>query len=531
MYVVFLVLHFHLLKGVRAMNPTPQVNSPQEKRGLFNKFLDFIEKYGNKLPDPVFLFVFIAAIILIASAIFGALGTSAVNPGTGEEIRVVNLLNGAGFIQILTGLVTNFTSFPPLGLVLVVMLGVGVAESTGLISTFMKTTILNAPKKLILPTIVLVAMLGNAAADAAMVVLPPIVAMVFVALGRHPIAGLAAAYASVAGGFSANLILSMLDPLIAGFTETGAQMIDPSYVANPAMNYYFLIVSCLVLVPVAVFVTVKIVEPRLGTYDGEVEKMTDVTSQEKKGLLWAGISLVVLAVITLALTVPEGALLRHPETGALTVSPFMTGLVPIMMVFFLVPALVYGFVAKVLTSTKDIADHLSKSMSSMGTYIVIAFVAAQMIAFFSWSNLGPIIAIKGAETLEAIGLTGLPLLIGFIIIAALINLMVASASAKWAILAPVFVPMFMILGYSPAFTQVAYRIGDSITNPITPMLAYFAIALTFAKKYDKNMGIGTFMSSLLPYSIAFAIVWIILFAAWYLLGLPLGPGEYIHLNN
>ena len=511
------------------MNTNPQVEGSPKKKGFFNIFLDFIEKYGNKLPDPVMLFVFITLLILVASAIFGALGTTAVNPADGKEIVAINLLNGEGLIKILGGLVTNFTSFPPLGLVLVVMLGVGVAESTGLISAFMKTTILNAPKKLILPTIVLVAMLGNAAADAAMVVLPPIVAMIFVALGRHPIAGLAAAYASVAGGFSANLILSMLDPLVAGFTQTGAQLIDPSYVANPAMNYYFLVVSCLVLVPVAVFVTAKIVEPRLGVYTGEIIKMEKVTALEKRGLKWAAISLGVLALIVLFLTLPKDALLRHPETGSLTVSPFMNSLVPLMMLFFLVPALFYGFAAKVLTSSKDVADHLSKSMSGMGTYIVIAFVAAQMITFFSWSNLGPIVAIKGAEFLQAIGLTGLPLLIGFIIVAALINLLVASASAKWAILAPVFVPMFMILGYSPAFTQAAYRIGDSITNPITPMLAYFAIALTFAQKYDKKIGIGTFMSSLLPYSIAFAIVWIILFIVWYLFGLPLGPGAYIRM--
>lgn len=517
------------------VKPDPQMDPNNKKPGianrLFSKFLDFIENYGNKLPDPVMLFIIIAGIILLCSAVFAALGTSAVNPATDEEIFVVNLLNGEGLIMILTELVPNFTSFPPLGIVLVVMLGVGLAESTGLISALMKTTIMNTPKKLILPVIVLVAMLGNAAADAAMVVLPPIVAMIFIALGRHPIAGLAAAYASVAGGFSANLILSMLDPLVAGFTQTGAQIIDANYVANPAMNYYFLAISCFVLVPVAVLVTTKIVEPRLGSYTGTTEKIEEVTKSEKRGLLWAGISIAVLSVIVMFLTIPQDALLRDAETGSLTVSPFMTGLVPLMMVFFLVPALVYGLVTKVLKSSKDIADHLAKAMSGMGMYIVIAFVAAQMIAFFNWSNLGPIVAIKGADLLQALGLTGLPLLLGFIIVAALINLMVASASAKWAILAPVFVPMFMIVGYSPAFTQLAYRIGDSITNPITPMLAYFAIALTFAKKYDPKIGIGTFMASLLPYSIAFAIVWIILFAAWYFLGLPLGPGEFIHLNN
>lgn len=523
------MLENNFLLGVFDVNSQQQNAVEKRNKGIFNMFLNFIERYGNKLPDPVMLFVIIAAIILVCSTIFSFLGVTAVNPASGEEIEVVNLLNGAGLVQILTELVTNFTNFPPLGLVLVVMLGVGVAESTGFISAVMKTTILTAPRKLILPTIVLVAILGNAAADAAMVVLPPIVAMIFIALGRHPIAGLAAAYASVAGGFSANLILTVLDPLVSGFTQTGAQMLDPDYIANPAMNYYFLFASALVLVPVAVLVTTKIVEPRLGKYEGEVEEQGDVTKDEKRGLLWAGISIAVLVVILLFLTIPANGLLRHPETGSLTVSPFMDGIVPIMMIMFLVPALVYGRAVRVIKSSKDIADHLSKAMSAMGIYIVIAFVAAQMIAFFTWSNLGPIVAIKGAEYLQNIGLTGLPLLIGFIIIAAIINLLVASASAKWAILAPVFVPMFMILGYSPAFTQIAYRIGDSITNPITPMLAYFAIVLTFAKKYNPKIGIGTFMSSLLPYTIAFSIMWIILFAVWYYLGLPLGPNSYIQL--
>lgn len=510
------------------MNSEQQVQ--RERKGLFNRFLDFIEKYGNKLPDPVMLFVYIAAIILICSFIFGKLGTSAVNPGTGEVITVVNLLNGEGFIKIMSNLVENFTSFPPLGLVLVVMLGVGLAESTGLISAVMKVTILSAPKKIILPVIILVAILGNAAADAAMVVLPPIVAMIFIALGRHPIAGLAAAYAAVAGGFSANLLLSVLDPLVAGFTEVGAQIYDPDYKANPAMNYYFLAVSAIVLIPVAVFVTTKIVEPRLGAYDGEMEIVENIGAEEKKGLLWAAFSLAVFAAVILYLSIPQNGLLRNPETGSLTDSPLMDSIVPLMMIVFLLPALVYGRVVKVITNSKDLAEHLAKAMSGMGMYIVIAFAAAQMIAYFSWSNLGPIVAIKGAEALESMGLKDLPLFIGFIIVAALINFLVASSSAKWAILAPVFVPMFMILGYDPAVTQAAYRIGDSITNPITPMLAYFAIVLTFAKKYNPKMGIGTLMTSLLPYSIAFSIMWIILFAVWYLLGLPLGPEGNILLK-
>ncbi|WP_272875317.1 AbgT family transporter [Bhargavaea massiliensis] len=500
-----------------------------KKPSFFQRMLNGVEKAGNKLPDPVTLFAIFTVLILIASAIFAVLGTSAVHPGTGETIKVVNLLNAEGIRSIVTTLVPNFTGFPPLGLVLVVMLGVGLAESTGLVTTFMKTTILNAPVKIILPTILLIAVLGNTAADAAQVVLPPIAAMIFAALGRNPIAGLVAGYATVTGAFSANLIVSMLDPLIFGFTQSSAQMIDPSYVGNPAINWYFLIASTFVLIPVAAFVTTKIVEPRLGTFQGEVEKLEKTTPEEKRGLLWAGITLAAYSALILWLVVPDNAILRDPETNGVIVSPFMTGIVPIMLFGFLLPALAYGFASGSLKNDKDVAEHLGKAMAGMGGYIVLAFVAAQMISFFGMSNLGPIIAIKGAAFLQGIGFEGLSLFLGFIVIAALINLLIASASAKWALLAPVFVPMFMLMGYDPAVTQVAYRVADSITNPITPMLAYFAILLTFAKKYDKNIGIGTLIATLLPYSIAFAIFWVILFSIWFLLGLPLGPGGGIML--
>lgn len=504
-----------------------------KKRGVFDRFLDIVERIGNKLPDPVMLFVYLAGAILVASAIFGMMGTSAVNPGTGEKITVVNLLNGEGLIRILTEMVTNFTSFPPLGLVLVVMFGVGLAESTGLITAAMKATVLKAPKKIILPIIVLVAISGNAAADAAFVVLPPIVAMIFAALGRHPLAGIAVAYAACAGAFGANLLLSLTDPLVYGFTEPAAHVVDPDYQGNPMINYYFLCISALILIPVATFVTTRIVEPRLGKFEGivEAESAEAITAEEKKGLKWAGLSILITGAILAFLTLPENAILRNPENGGLIISPFMDSIIPIMMILFIVPAIAYGKAAGVLKDSRDFGDHLGKAMASMGPYIVIAFVAGQMIAYFNWSNLGPVIAINGAAALESIGFTGLPLFLGFIVIAALINFLIASASAKWAILAPVFVPMFLMMGYDPAVTQVAYRIGDSLTNPITPMFPYFAIVLTFARKYDPKMGMGTFMTTLLPYSIAFTIMWLILFSAWFLLDIPLGPGGGIHLGQ
>ncbi|MDQ0220756.1 AbgT family transporter [Peribacillus cavernae] len=503
------------------------------KKGPFVKFLDRVEKYGNKLPDVLTLFLLIIIAVLLLSSIAASLGWSTVNPTTNEKIVAVNLLSSEGIIKILTEMVTNFTSFPPLGLVLSVMLGVGIAETTGLISAAMKKTVLLSPKPLILPIIVLVSLLGHVAADAAFIVMPPIAAMVFIMIGRHPIAGLAAAYAAVAGGFSANLLLSVVDVLLASFTETGAKFIDPNFVANPAMNYYFMAASTIMLIPLTVYVTSKIVEPRLGSYSGSVEiqaEIEDITKEEKRGLLWAGIALLICVVILLILTLPSGAFLRDPKTDSLLVSPLMKGLVPIMLFLFLIPSIAYGVGAKVIRSDKDIAEHLTKSMSGMGYYIVLAFVAAQMIAYFNWSNLGPIVAIKGAEFLKEIGITGLSLLILFILFVAVIDFVIASTSAKWAILAPVFVPMFLILGYSPAFTQAAYRIGDSIVNTITPMMPYFAILLTFAKKYNKDIQIGTLISILLPYTLFYGIFWIGLFAIWYFLGLPLGPGNYIHVQ-
>ncbi|MGP4081190.1 AbgT family transporter [Pseudalkalibacillus sp. R45] len=504
------------------------------KRGLFNKFLDWVERSGNKLPDVLTLFAIFTGMILLASFIAGKLGWSAENPADGKTVTAVNLLDGQGIVRILTEMVNNFMAFPPLGLVLVVMLGVGLAESTGLVSAFMRKVVLASPKVLILPIIVFIGIFGNAAADAALIVLPPIAALVFMTMGRHPIAGLALGYASVAGGFSANLILSMLDVLLAGFTESSAQIVDKNYEANPAMNYYFLIASTFVLVPVAVFVCSKIVEPRLGEYtlNAKVETKSKLTDHERRGLVWAGVSITLFIALLCYLTIPENALLRNAETESLVEdSPFMNGIVPIMLFFFFLPALFYGIGAKEIKSDKDVAEHLTKAMAGMGYYIVLAFIAAQMITYFNWSNLGTIIAIKGADLLQSTGMTGLPLLVAFILFCALVNLLIASSSAKWALLGPVFVPMFMYLDYSPAFTQMGYRIGDSITNAVTPMLPYFAILLTFAKKYDPKMGVGTLISVLLPYTIGFAIFWTILFAIWYMLGLPLGPGEYIHLNK
>ncbi|OCA90408.1 aminobenzoyl-glutamate transporter [Bacillus sp. FJAT-27225] len=507
-----------------------QQNTAKKKKSFFNRMLDGIEKAGNKLPDPIVLFFALSGIVLIASFIMGLFKVSAVHPGTGETIVANNLLDGEGIVNFLTNMVTNFSGFPPLGMVLVMMIGVGIAEQSGFFSALLKRAVVATPKKIIIPSVIFIAILANAAGDAGPIVLPPLAATVLMSFGYHPLVGLVVAYASTLGAFSANLILGLTDTLTAGFTEIGAQSLDPEFTANPAMNYYFLAVSTIFLLLVALWVTHKFTIPRFGTYSGELQQMEKITSLEKRGLNWAGISALIFIIVLLAMVIPENGILRNPETGSIIEdSPFMTAIVPILTILFFIPGLFYGIGAKSVQNSKDFGEMLGKAMSTMGPYIVLVFAASQMLAFFANSNIGPIIAIKGADFLNEVGFTGIPLFIGFIIFTALLNLLIGSASAKWAILAPIFIPMFMLLDYHPAFTQALYRVGDSITNPITPMLPYLVLLLSFAKKYDKNIGLGTLISALFPYTIFFGIFWIILVIVWYLLGIPVGPDGPIYL--
>lgn len=506
------------------------VEQKVKKKGFINRSLDIIEKSGNKLPDPVVIFISLCLIILFASFVTGKTGVSAKNPADGKVIEAVNLLTPEGIAKIISEAVNNFATFPPLGLVLVVMIGVGVAEKTGYFETLMKYTIEKTPRKIIVPMIILVGILGNAAGDAAPIVLPPIAAMVFIKLGYHPVAGLVMAYASALGGYSASLMIGMSDALIVSFTEPAAKLVDDSVPVNAVMNYYFLCVSTVVLLIVAWFVTVKITIPRFGAYKSDVHTAAeDVTPTERKAMIYANIALLIAMVIVTLLAVPENGLLRNAKTGSLIQdSPLMNGIVPIITVLFFVPGLVYGFVAGTMRSTKKFAEMLGDAMSTMGPFIVIVFFAAQMLAYFKWSNLGTIIAIKGAEALQ--GQNGVVLILGVLALSSFINMLIGSASAKWAIMAPILVPMLMLLGFHPAFTQVIYRVGDSITNPITPMMPYLPLLLSYAQRYVKDIGLGTLIAALMPFSVAFGIFWTILLIVWYLTGLPVGPGGPIHLK-
>ena len=513
-----------------------------EKQGRMMRFLNGVERVGNKMPDPVTIFVILWFVVLILSAIVANSGATAIHPGqideeTGKNLVVkgVNLLSKEQLQLFFGNVVTNFTSFAPLGLVLVTMLGAGLAEKSGYMETVMKSSVTKVPKGLLTGSIIFIGIMANAVADAGFVVLPPLAALVFLGVGRHPLVGLFAGYAGVAGGFSANLLVSMIDVLLAGFTTPAAQIIDPNYVGTPAMNWYFLMASTVILTVLGAFITEKYLAPRFEGSSYTIEDgntTTEITDQEKKAMKYASIALLIVVIVFVALAIGPNAFLKDPETGSLLSanSTLMKGMVPIITIIFFVPGLTYGVINKTIKNDKDLAGILYESMSGMGSYIVLAFVASQFLALFNASNMSSLLSIKGAQWLEGVGLSGPGLIIAFVLFSAFINLFVGSASAKWAIMAPIFVPMFLILGYDPALTQVAYRIGDSITNPISPIFTYFPVVLAFAKRYDKNIGIGTVMASMMPYSLIFGISWIILLAIFMVVGIPLGPGGGIYYN-
>ncbi len=503
-----------------------------KRRGIFNFFLDGIEKAGNKLPHPVTLFALFALAIVIISEIAARGGLTVdfydARSKAQKTVEAISLLNAEGLRYMINSATKNFTGFHPLGTVLVAMLGVGVAEGTGLINASLKKLVLSTPKRLITAVVVFAGVMSNIASDAGYVVLVPLGAIVFLSFKRHPLAGIAAAFAGVSGGFSANLLLGTLDPLLTGITNEAliAGGIDMSILATS--NYYFMVASTFLITILGTFVTERIVEPRLGEYKGtDPNETMEVTKEEKKGLVAAGISLLVFGAIMLLLMLPENAILKVDGSLKTFTS---NGLVPTIMLFFIIPGLAYGIVSGSVRSDKDVVKFMSKSMATMGGYLVLAFFAAQFIKYFAYTNLGIILAVSGANFLESIGFTGLPLIIGFILVAGFINLFIGSASAKWGIMAPVFVPMMYRLGFTPEFTQLAYRIGDSCTNIITPLMSYFAVIVVFAQKYDEDTGIGTLISTMVPYSIMFLLGWTLLLVLWYFFGWPIGPEAFIHLQ-
>lgn len=493
--------------------------------------LNWTERIGNALPHPATLFAIFALAVLVLSAVGYALGWEAVHPGTKEIVRPVNLLSQDGIHRVLLEMVDNFTGFAPLGIVLVAMLGIGIAEQSGLINAVIRMLVLNSHRRLLTFVIVFTGILSNVASDVGYVLLIPLAGVIFLAVGRHPVAGMAAAFAGVSGGFSANLVLGTIDPLLAGLSQEAARILDPAYEVNPTANYFFMVASTFVIAFAGTFVTERIVEPRLGKYTGKAEKKDNsfdrLSKIERKGLLIALLTLLAIIFITLIGIIPEDGFFRGSDGGMLS-SPLIRGVVAMLFITAAAMGLAYGFTTGTFKSDADVMKGMATSMKTLAVYLVLVFFAAQFVAYFKWSNLGIILAVKGAALIMSADIGLIPLMILFILLAATINMLMGSASAKWAIIAPIFIPMFMIMGYSPELSQVVYRIGDSVTNVISPMMSFFALIIAFIQKYEPKAGIGTIIATMVPYSITFLIFWVLLLVVWLALGIPLGPDAGIH---
>ncbi|SJZ99382.1 AbgT family transporter [Novilysobacter spongiicola] len=514
--------------------PTPPAPTPPSpgRSSAIDRFLTVVERGGNALPHPATLFAILAMVVVLLSWVASQFALSVQHPTTGEIITPVNLVSVDGLHRILTGLVTNFTSFAPLGTVLVSLIGIGVAEHSGLIGAALRQLVLAAPRFLLTPVMVFAGVMSNMASEIGYVLLVPLAGLVFLAARRHPILGMAAAFAGVSGGYSANLLLGTIDPLLAGLSQEAARIIDPAYTVSPAANWYFMIVSTFLVTGLGWWVTERFVARRFpdAPKDDGSEDIEPMSASEKRGLLFALVATGALTALVMWGTIPADGFLRDAETGDLLNSPFLRGIVALIFIYGVVAGVAYGIGAGTIKSDADVINGMGKSMSTLGIYLVLTFFAAQFVAFFNWTQLGLIFAVNGAGLLTQLQLPGVVLFAGFIVLTALANLFMGSASAKWALMAPVFIPMFMLLGYSPELTQIGYRIGDSVTNIISPMMSYFALIIAFLQRYEPKAGIGTVVAVMLPYSMTFLAGWTVLFAIWMAMGWPIGPGsplEYI----
>jgi aminobenzoyl-glutamate transport protein len=516
----------------------------QAQQTRLSRFLDAVERAGNRLPDPVLIFLWLILAVIALSVIGAAAGWQTVNPVTKQTIEATSLLASASLERLLVEMPRTLAGFAPLGYVLLVMLGAGIAERTGLAGTAMRAAVARAPQAWLTPIVIFVSVMGNQAADAAFIVLVPLAGALYAAAGRHPIVGIAASFAGVAGGFSANLLPGQLDALLLGITEPAAQLLAPGWKMNIAGNWYFIAGMTLFMVPVAWYITERVVAPRFDhwtpTPDAPVTTVgTELTAAERRGLRAAGLAaLAVFALFGLLtwpapwLAVAGGAPLYNEDAAAQglysqALQPLLQSMVAMFFLLFLVTGIAYGRAAGVNHSHRDEIRMVSDGMGSMTYYIVLAFVAAHFVAMFNWSNLGIIMAVNGAEVLGRLSLPA-PLLVGCIVVmGATINLVIGSASAKWGMLAPVLVPMLMLLGLSPEMTTAAFRMGDSVTNPITPLMVYFPLTLAFCQRWVPQFGMGSLVAAMLPYSLSFLVIGLLMTMGWVLLDLPVGPGAAV----
>ena len=497
----------------------------KEKLSLLNKMLNKVEVVGNKMPDPTSIFLILCILIFIISFILSKFGVSVEHPGTKEIIKAENLLSSDNLKAILVSTVKVFQTFPPLGAVLVTMIGIGLADKSGYLEVLLTLTIKKVPKKLIYFTVVFAGLVFTAIGDGGFIVLPPLAAIIFINIKKNPLIGIFLSFAGAAIGFCSGFFVGMNDILLSSFTNPAAQILEPTFQKSPTMTIYFNMANAILQIFIVTSVTIKFIEPRFPVNEEHFKDnaSTEIGDLQKKGVKYASISFLLVIAFIVFLAIGPNAFLKDENGSLISVnSPLMGGLIFFMSVVFLIPGFVYGKVTKKIKTDKDAVKLISTSLSEMGGYILIVFVSAQFLNLFTKSNLGIIMAIKGANLIKAAGFKGLPLIITYVILVAFINLFIGSASAKWAILSPIFIPMFMLLGYDPALTQMAYRIGDSSTNMISPLFPYVPLLLAVANKYDKNFGLGTLMANMIPYSLITLAGSLLLFTVFFIFNIPFG---------
>ncbi|NXZ87821.1 p-aminobenzoyl-glutamate transporter [Serratia fonticola] len=487
----------------------------------------WVERIGNKIPNPFLLFVYLIVVLMLATALISWLGLVVKNPATGEMIQVKNLLSVEGIQWILPNIIHNFSGFAPLGAILALVIGAGLAEKVGLLQALMYKMASHVSAGYASYMVLFIAFFSHISSDAALVVMPPLGALIFLAVGRNPIAGLLAAIAGVGSGFTANLLIVTTDVLLSGISTEAAKAVDGAIHVSVIDNWHFMATSVIVLTITGALLTDKFIEPRLPKWQGTAEdKLEVLTPLQNRGLMMSGIAALVFIAVMAALVVPEGAPLRDPQTGSVIPSPFIKGIVPIIILFFFTVAITYGVVTKSIRRPDDIPNQLVEPMKNMAGFIVMVFPLSQFVAFFNWSNMGKFMAIGLTDLLEAAGMSGAPAFLGLMFLSAFLCMFIASGSAIWSILAPIFVPMFMLLGFHPAFAQMIFRIADSSVLPLAPMSPFLPLFLGFLQRYLKDAKLGTYYVLIMPYPLVFFAVWTLLLVVWYMLGLPIGPGVY-----
>jgi len=487
-----------------------------------------IERAGNRLPAPAILFVLLIFAVIFISALCDWFSVQGIHPANKEVLEVNSLLSFDALRWWLQNAVKNFIGFAPVGPVVVVMLGLGIAEHSGFLSALLRRLLHWLPANALTFGTVMVGVLSSIAVDAGYVVAIPLSAVIFSLAGRSPLVGIVACFAGVSGGFSANLMVGPVDAILAGISTEAAHLIDKTYQVSPVANYYFMVVSTFIISFLATWVTHRWVEPALAkmSLDDQpvsIEQRLELTPQESKALGISSSVLLIFIVLIGLMVIPENGALRDASTGSIIRSPFMSGLVILIALAAGIAGIVYGRISGLYQSYSQVVEGMEGAMKTLAGYLVLMFFAAQFVSLFSWSNLGAVLAVNGAEVLQQLQLPMLLNLVMFILMAASINLVVGSASAKWAVLAPVFVPMLMLNGIGPEVTQTAYRIGDSSTNIITPLMPYFPLVVALMQRYAPKAGVGTLVALMLPYSLTFLLIWSLMLGLWVGFGWPLGP--------